>query len=90
MKTENMPTTTYPEERWNEGIDLITLLCDAKLAQSRSDARRNITQGGVSVNEEKCTAFDRVLTKADFQEDGTILIKKGKKNYHLFRVEGEN
>ena len=63
------------------------MLCDAKLATTRSDARRNITQGGVSVNDEKCTQFDRVLTQDDLKEDGTILVKKGKKNYHLFSME---
>ena len=87
MSTEDLPTTFYPKEKWEEGIDLITMLCDAKLATTRSDARRNITQGGVSVNDEKCTQFDRMLTKDDLKEDGTVLVKKGKKNYHLFRVE---
>lgn len=89
MSTENLPTTTYTEAQWEEGIDLMTMLCDAKLAQSRSDARRNITQGGVSVNDAKCLEFDRKFTKADLKDDGTLLVKKGKKNYHLFRIGGQ-
>lgn len=86
MKTDDMPTTTYSAEQFNEGIDLITLLVDAKLAASRSDARRNITQGGVSVNDVKVTEFDRVFTPNDFNTDGALLVKKGKKVYHLIKI----
>ncbi len=86
MKTDDMPTTTYTAEQFNAGIDLITLLVDAKLAVSRSDARRNITQGGVSVNDVKVTEFDRTFTPNDFNADGALLVKKGKKAYHLFKI----
>lgn len=86
MKTDDMPTTTYSAEQFNEGIDLVTLLVDAKLAASRSDARRNITQGGVSVNDVKVTEFDRVFTPNDFNADGALLVKKGKKAYHLIKI----
>ncbi|MCR5791794.1 MAG: tyrosine--tRNA ligase [Lachnospiraceae bacterium] len=87
MNTADIPTTTYPAAQFEEGIDLITLLVDGKMASSRSDARRNITQGGVSVNDVKCTEFDKKFTSADFNDDGALLIKKGKKTYHLFKAE---
>ncbi len=87
LKTENMPTTTYSSSQFEAGIDLITLLVDGKLATTRSDARRNIQQGGVTVNDEKVTAFDRVFTPSDFNADGSLLIKKGKKSYHLYKVQ---
>ncbi|HEX3076988.1 MAG TPA: tyrosine--tRNA ligase [Lachnospiraceae bacterium] len=87
MKTEDMPTTTYPAEQFGAGIDLITLMVDAKLAISRSDARRTITQGGVTVNDVKVTEFDKVFTPDDFNSDGALLVKKGKKAYHLFKVQ---
>ncbi|HEX3023523.1 MAG TPA: tyrosine--tRNA ligase [Lachnospiraceae bacterium] len=87
MKTEDMPTTTYPAEQFGAGIDLITLMVDAKLAISRSDARRTITQGGVTVNDVKVTEFDKVFTPDDFNSDGALLVKKGKKAYHLFKIQ---
>ncbi|MDO5291749.1 MAG: tyrosine--tRNA ligase [bacterium] len=87
LSTEDIPTTSYTKEQFEAGIDLITLLVDGKQAASRSDARRNITQGGVSVNEEKVTDFARVFTPADFNADGALLIKKGKKSYHLYKVD---
>lgn len=87
VKSENIPTTSYPAARFAEGIDLITLMCDAKLAVSRSDARRTIQQGGVSVNDKKVDNFDLILTDKDFDSDGAILIRKGKKSYHRFIAE---
>ncbi len=87
MKSADIPTTSYPKARFAEGIDLITLMCDSKLAQSRSDARRNIQQGGVTVNDVKITDFDTVLSINDFDSDGGLLIKKGKKAFHRFVAE---
>ena len=86
-KSDDIPTTTYSADRFAEGIDLITLMCDAKLAVSRSDARRTIMQGGVTVNNEKVDSFDLVLTDKHFDSDGAILVKKGKKTYHRFMAE---
>lgn len=87
MKSEDIPTTTYAAERFAEGIDLITLMCDAKLATSRSDARRNIEQGGVTVNDVKVTDFAKVFTANDFDSDGALLVRKGKKAYHRFMAQ---
>lgn len=87
MKSEDIPTTTYSKEVFEAGVDLITLLMDGKMATSRSDARRNIQQGGVTVNEEKVVEFDRVFTPADFDADGILLVRKGKKVYHCFKLE---
>ena len=86
-KTDDMPTTCYPAGQLDAGIDLITLLTDTKLCTTRSDARRLITQGGVTVNGEKEADFSRVFTTADLNEDGAIVIKKGKKGYHQIKVQ---
>lgn len=87
IKSEDIPTTTYSKEVFEAGVDLITLLMDGKMATSRSDARRTIQQGGVTVNEEKVVEFDRVFTPADFDADGILLVRKGKKVYHCFKLE---
>ena len=86
MKSEDIPTTTYSAEQFSAGIDLITLLVDGKMAVSRSDARRNIVQGGVTVNDVKITEFDKVFTSNDFDSDGCLLVRKGKKAYHCFKI----
>jgi len=84
--SEDMPTTAYPAARFEEGIDLITLMCDAKLASTRSDARRTIQQGGVTVNNVKITDFTKVFTINDLDSDGALLVRKGKKAYHRFVI----
>ncbi|QNM05849.1 tyrosine--tRNA ligase [Qiania dongpingensis] len=85
--SEDMPTTVYKKAELDEGKDLITLLVDTRLVPTRSEGRRLITQGGVTVNGEKVTAIDREFTSADLK-DGALLIRKGKKAYHQVKIEG--
>ena len=76
----NMPTATVSDEDFKDGaVDLITLLVVGGLCPTRSEARRNIEQGGVTVNGEKETDFRKTYTKEDFG-DG-IVLKRGKKNF---------
>ncbi|WP_073992333.1 tyrosine--tRNA ligase [Parasporobacterium paucivorans] len=84
-KSSDIPSTCYDSEKLSEGIDILSLLVDTKLAPTRSEARRLIQQGGVFVNEEKVAQVDRIFSKANFDEDGALLIRKGKKSYHLIK-----
>lgn len=86
-KSDNMPTTTYAKAELDEGKDLITLLVDTKLAATRSEARRLIMQGGVTVNDVKVTEIERKFTTADFDADGALVIKKGKKGFHQIKAD---
>lgn len=86
-KSKDMPTTVYSKAKLDEGKDLITLLVETKLAASRSEGRRIILQGGVSVNDVKVTEIDRKFTSADLDADGVLMIKKGKKGYHQIKVD---
>lgn len=81
-KAGSIPTTTVAQSVFDKGIDIISLMEEAGLISSRSEARRLIQQGGVSVNDEKVTDVDQLITLESFKEDGTLLIKKGKKVYH--------
>ncbi len=77
---ENMPVSELTAEDFTDGkIDLISVLVKAGLNPSRSEARRAIEQGGVTVNEEKITDIKKEFGKEDFG-DGMIL-RRGKKNY---------
>ena len=78
---ENMPTTELTEADLTEGgIDVITLLTACKLAASRSEARKLIQGGGVTVNDEKVSAID-LRFPADLLREG-LHIRKGKKVHH--------
>ena len=79
--SSNMPTAELTVEDFNEGaMDILNLLVKAGLVPSRSEARRAVEQGGVSVNNEKITAINASFTPADFGEDG-LVVKRGKKTF---------
>ena len=81
----DMPTVNLAEEDFSEGtIDLITLMVKGGQATNRGDGRRNIEQGGVSVNGEKITDIKAVFDKDVFKEE--FIIKKGKKSFVKYVV----
>ncbi len=83
----SVPTKEYPKETLDNGIDIITLLVDAKLAASRSEGRRLVQQGGVTVNDVKVPAFDTVYSSKDFNEEGALMIRKGKKGFCQIKAQ---
>lgn len=77
----DMPTTEIEEADLNDGvIDLISLLVKAELAPTRFEARRNIEQGGVTVDGEKVSDVKATFTKDALAGDGMV-IKRGKKKF---------
>jgi tyrosyl-tRNA synthetase len=84
--SNNIPAFEYPKAKFEEGIDLISMLVDAKMATNRSDARRNIEQGGVTVNGTKCTDVKKIFKLEDLDSDGNLLVKKGKKSFIRFKA----
>ena len=79
--TENMPTCELGEEDFTDGnIDILTVLTKSGLAASRSEARRNVEQGGVSADGTQIKDIKAVFAKEQFAGDG-VVIKRGKKNY---------
>ena len=82
----DMPTSEFAAADIGEGIAILDLMVKTKLAPSKGEARRLVQQGGVMVNDEKITAFDRTFTVADFQA-GDFIIKKGKKTFHRVVVK---
>lgn len=83
----SVPTKEYPQAALDEGIDILTLLVESKLAPTRSEARRLVQQGGVSVNDVKVPSFDTKYSSADFNEDGALMIRKGKKGFCQIKAE---
>ena len=86
--TSHMPTTELSEEDFDEEgkIDLITLLVKAELVPSRSEGRRAIQQGGVSIDGEKFTDIYHTVEKDAFAGDG-IVLKRGKKKFKKICVK---
>ncbi len=83
--TENMPTTTLSDADFTDGeIALLQMLVMSGIAKSRNDARTLVTQGSVTVNDEKITDLSKKLSKTEIG-DG-LIVRKGKKVYHKFIV----
>ena len=84
---ENMPTADVTAEDLKDGmIDAISLLVKSGLVTSRSEGRRAIEQGGVTVNGEKVTDIATSYAPEAFEEE--FIIKRGKKNFRKINYVG--
>lgn len=83
---ENMPKAELEDTDFQDGqIDIISILVKSGLVPTRSEGRRAVEQGGVSVNGEKVTDFRALYKKEDFAED--FVLKRGKKNFRKVIVK---
>ena len=83
----DMPKTELTEADLTDGnIDIMTLLVKCGLTASKSEARRAVQQGGVSVDGEKITDIAHTFAGEDFDGEG-IVLKKGKKNFRKVIVK---
>lgn len=77
----NMPTYELTEDDFNgDAIDILSILQKSGLAPSRSEARRNVEQGGVSVDGNQVKDVKAVFTKDQLSGEGMV-VKRGKKNF---------
>ena len=77
----HMPTVELSSADFADGdMDILSLLVKTELAPSRSDARRAVEQGGVSVADEKVTDIRTAYNADSFGADG-LVVKRGKKNF---------
>ena len=77
----HMPTVELSSADFADGdMDILSLLVKTELAPSRSDARRAVEQGGVSVADEKVTDIKTAYNADSFRADG-LVVKRGKKKF---------
>ena len=77
----DMPTAELSEEDFaGDTIDILSILQKSGLAPSRSEARRNVEQGGVSVDGQPVKDVKAVFTKKELSGEG-VVVKRGKKNF---------
>lgn len=74
--SDNMPTKKIDKTLLD--INVVDLLLNVEIVSSKSEARRLIEQNGISINQNKVSSVDLIITEADFK-DGFIIIQKGKK-----------
>ena len=78
---EGVPTTALPRARLAAGVGIIDLLVETGLAPSRGEAKRLVQQGGITVDDERVDAIDRVIMGGE-SKPGGLLLRAGKKKYH--------
>lgn len=85
--SENMPTATLTDDKFvDDKIDILGILVAAGMAASRSEARRAVEQGGVTVKGEKEADVKKCYTKDEIAAE-EFIVKKGKKNFKKIVVE---
>lgn len=85
---EGVPLYETAREKISPGISLAELMVDETgIFPSKGELRRLVSGGGLSINKEKITDFDRKLSEKDLINGKYMLVQKGKKNYHLIKVK---
>jgi tyrosyl-tRNA synthetase len=79
-----MPTVTIKSEILD--VNILDLLTSVGLVSSKSEGRRLMEQNGISINQEKETDVNRIITKKDFQK-GFLIVQKGKKVFLKIELE---
>ena len=83
----DMPVSQLKEEDFRDGvIDILGVLAACGLTASRSEARRAVEQGGVTVDGEKVTDIKTIYRPEQFAGDG-IVVRRGKKNYKKVTIK---
>lgn len=86
VSSENMPSVTLKDEDFRDGkIDILGILVSGGLAASRSEARRAVEQGGVSVKGEKVNDIKTSYTREEIAAE-EFIVKKGKKSFKKIMV----
>ncbi|OPJ60098.1 tyrosine--tRNA ligase [Clostridium oryzae] len=81
---EGVPTSSIDKDMI--GSSLIDVLVATKILPSKGEARRLISQNGLSINDEKVSDIGRTLSEQDFKQ-GFVLIRRGKKNYNKIVIK---
>jgi tyrosyl-tRNA synthetase len=82
----DVPHSTLARADLEQGVELLELLATTKLAQSKGAARRLVKGGGVYVNNQRVDDAQRVLEVGDLGTESMLILRAGKKSYHIVRV----
>ena len=85
--SENIPVAVLSDDQFTDGnIDILAVLVASGLAASRSEARRAVEQGGVTVKGEKVTDVKKTYSKEEIATE-EFMVKKGKKSFKKIEIE---
>ncbi len=85
---EGVPQFNIDKSQLESGINIIQFLADSTAVfPSKSEARKMLTAGGVSLNKAKITDLEKQITTSDLIQNRYVIVQKGKKNYFLVKAE---
>ncbi len=85
----DVPSSTLPRERLSgAGLTVVDLLTDSGVTQSKGEARRAVTEGGINLNNIRVSEPSQAVTLNDLLEGRFLVIRRGRKNYHLVKIVG--
>jgi tyrosyl-tRNA synthetase len=83
----SIPTTLMDKEKFLQGIPAFKLFEITSLCATGSEARRLVEQGGAYIKNKKINKFDDLVKLEDFDSNGTISLRVGKKKYHRIKLK---
>lgn len=86
LLAREMPVTDIPRDELSRGIGLVDLLLRTRLSESKGAARKLVEAGGVYLNNQRQTAAQKTVNADDLKWPGALLLRTGKKNYHLVAI----
>jgi len=82
----SVPQTEIEPKELGDGIEILELLILTGLTSSKSEGRRLIQQGGIYAADSRVKDTDLKITPKDFDDDKSLLLRKGKKVYHMVKL----
>lgn len=84
-----VPSSELPKQLLEgSGMDILDLLAQTSLVKSKGEARRSITEGGIYLNNQRVSDTSQTVSLANVIDGAFIVLRKGRKNYHLIKVAG--
>ncbi|RPJ45957.1 MAG: tyrosine--tRNA ligase, partial [Chloroflexi bacterium] len=82
-----VPSSELPKSALEgEGINILDLLVNTGFLKSKGEARRAITEGGINLNNQRVSEPASQATTSDLIDGHFLILRRGKKNYHLVKV----
>ncbi|MDD4570079.1 MAG: tyrosine--tRNA ligase, partial [Tepidanaerobacteraceae bacterium] len=82
----SVPQTEIDAKNLGDGMGILELLMLTGLISSKSEGRRLVQQGGIYVADRRVESIDIKITLSDFDDDRSLLLRKGKKVYHMVKL----
>ena len=75
-----------PTFETKDNVNIIDMLVNNKIASSKREAREFVNAGSITINEEKITDLDYIVTKKIAIDNEILVLKRGKKKYFIGKI----